>query len=50
MAIQQASLTDGPPHLKDAICGVAKPKPSGTRKVSRKGSWKKRNTVSTGGN
>ena len=24
----QASLTDGPAHLKDSICGVAKPKPS----------------------
>ena len=47
LAIQQASLTDGPPHLKDAICGVAKLKPSGTRKVSRKGGSKKRRTVST---
>jgi len=45
----QASLTDGPAHLKDAICGVAKPKPSATRKVSRKGS-KKRSTASTGAN
>ena len=26
LAIQQASLTDGPPHLKDAISGVAEPK------------------------
>ena len=46
------NLTDGPAHLKDAICGVAKPKPSGTRKVSRKvsrkGGSKKRSTVSTG--
>ena len=50
LAIQQASLTDGPPHLKDAICGVASPKPSGTRKVSRKGGSKKRSTVSTGSN
>ena len=50
LAIQQASLTDGPPHLKDAICGVAKPKPSGTRKVSRKGGSKKRSTVSIGAN
>ena len=50
LAIQQASLTDGPPHLKDAICGVAKPKPSGTRKVSRKGGSKKRSTVSTAAN
>ena len=54
LAIQQASLTDGPPHLKDAICGVAKPKPSGTRKairkVSRKGGSKKRSTVRTGAN
>ena len=50
LAIQQASLTDGPPHLKDAICGVAKPKPSGTRKVSRKGGSKRRSTVSTGAN
>jgi hypothetical protein len=37
--------------LKDAICGVAKPKPSATRKVSRKvsrkGGSKKRITVST---
>ena len=33
----QASLTDGPAHLKDAICGVAKPKPFASRKVSRKG-------------
>ena len=47
LAIQQASLTEGPPHLKDAICGVANPKPSGTRKVSRKGGSKKRRTVST---
>src|SRR5678816_139484 len=31
----QASLTDGPAHLKDAICGIAKPKLS-ARKVSRK--------------
>ena len=46
----QASLTDGPAHLKDAICGVAKPKPSGTRKVSRKGGSKKRSIVSTRGN
>ena len=45
LAIQQASLTDGPPHLKDAICGVAKPKPSGTRKVSRKGGSKKREAL-----
>ena len=36
LAIQQASLTDGPAHLKDAICGVSNLKPSGTRKVSRK--------------
>jgi hypothetical protein len=47
-------LTDGPAHLKDAICGVAKPKPSGTRKVSRKasrkGGSKKRSIVSTGAN
>src|SRR4029078_9339755 len=50
LAIQQASLTDGPAHLKDAICGVAKPKPSGTRKVSRKGGSKKRSTVSFGAN
>jgi D-alanyl-D-alanine carboxypeptidase len=50
LAIQQASLTDGPPHLKDAICGVASPKPSATRKVSRKGGSKKRSTVSTGSN
>ena len=50
LAIQQASLTDGPPHLKDAICGVAKPKPSGMRKVSRKGGSKKRSTVSIGAN
>ena len=50
----QASLTDGPAHLKDSICGVAKPKPSGSRKVSRKVSRKrgskKRSTVSTGAN
>jgi hypothetical protein len=48
LAIQQASLTEGPAHLKDAICGVAKLKPSGTRKarkVSRKGGTKKRSTV-----
>src|SRR6478752_9116766 len=54
LAIQQASLTDGPPHLKDSICGVVKPKPSGTRKVSRKvsrkGGSKKRSTVSTAAN
>jgi hypothetical protein len=39
--------------LKDAICGVAKPKPSDTRKVrkvSRKGGSKKRSIVSTGAN
>ena len=41
LAIQQASLTDRPPHLKDAVCGVAKSKPFGTRKVSRKGGSKK---------
>ena len=40
LAIQQASLTDRPPHLKDAVCGVAKSKPFGTRKVSRKVSRK----------
>jgi D-alanyl-D-alanine carboxypeptidase len=46
----QASLTDGPAHLKDAICGVAKPKPS-RKVVTRKGgSKKKRSTVSTGAN
>jgi hypothetical protein len=50
LVIQQASLTDGSAHLKDAICGVAKPKPSGTRKVSRKGGSKRRSTVSTGAN
>ena len=53
LAIQQASLTEGPAHLKDAICGVAKLKPSGTRKarkVSRKGGTKKRSTVSTRAN
>jgi D-alanyl-D-alanine carboxypeptidase len=49
LAIQQASLTDGPAHLKDAICGAAKPKPSGTRKIVRKGT-KKRTTISTGAN
>ena len=49
----QASLTDGPAHLKDAICGVAKPKLSAhkvSRKVSRKGGSKKRSTVSTRAN
>jgi len=49
----QASLTDGPAHLKDAICGVAKPKLSAhkvSRKVSRKGGSKKRSTVRTGAN
>ena len=49
----QASLTDGPAHLKDAICGVAKPKLSAhkvSRKVSRKGGSKKRSIVSTRGN
>jgi D-alanyl-D-alanine carboxypeptidase len=49
----QASLTDGPAHLKDAICGVAKPKLSArkvSRKVSRKGGSKKRSIVSTGAN
>ena len=50
LAIQQASLTDGPPHLKDAICGVAKLKPSRTRKVTRKGGSEQRSTVSTGAN
>jgi len=49
----QASLTDGPAHLKDAICGIAKPKLSArkvSRKVSRKGGSKKRSIVSTRGN
>jgi len=49
----QASLTDGPAHLKDAICGVAKPKPSArkvSRKASRKGGSKKRSIVSTRAN
>ena len=53
----QASLTDGPAHLKDAICGVAKPKLSARKvsrkvspKVSRKGGSKKRSIVSTGAN
>ena len=49
----QASLTDGPAHLKDAICGVAKPKLSArkvSRKVSRKGGSKKRSIVSTRAN
>ena len=50
LAIQQASLTDGPAHLKDAICGVAKPKPFASRKVSRKGGSKKRSTLRTGAN
>ena len=50
LAIRQASLTDRPLHLHDTICGVAKPKPSGTRKVSRKGGSKKRSTVSIGAN
>src|SRR5215467_4016602 len=50
LAIQQTSLTDGPPHLKDSICGVASPKPSATRKASRKGGSKKRSTGSTGSN
>jgi len=52
----QASLTDGPAHLKDAIC-VAKPKLSAhkisrkvSRKVSRKGGSKKRSIGSTGAN
>jgi len=35
--------------LKDAICGVAKPKLS-AHKVSRKGGSKKRSIVSTRGN
>jgi hypothetical protein len=50
-------LTDGPAHLKDAICGVAKPKLSArkvsrkvSREVSRKGGSKKRSIVSTGAN
>jgi D-alanyl-D-alanine carboxypeptidase len=46
----QASLTDGPAHLKDAICGAPRPKPSGSRKVTGKGTKKKRSTVSTGAN
>jgi D-alanyl-D-alanine carboxypeptidase len=49
----QASLTDGPAHLKDAICGVAQPKLSArkvSRKVSRKGGSKKRSIVSAGAN
>jgi D-alanyl-D-alanine carboxypeptidase len=53
----QASLTDGPAHLKDAICGIAKPKLSARKvsrkvspKVSRKGGSKKRSIVSTGAN
>ena len=49
----QASLTDGPAHLKDAICGIAKPKLSArkvSRKVSRKGGSKKRSIVSTRAN
>ncbi len=44
----QASLSDGPAHLKDAICGVAKPKPG--RKVTRKGGSRKRSSVSSGAN
>jgi D-alanyl-D-alanine carboxypeptidase len=53
LAIEQASFTEGPAHLKDAICGVAKLKPSGprkARKVSRRGGTKKRSTVSTRAN
>ena len=42
----QASLSDGPAHLKDAICGVAKP----GRKVTRRGESRKRGTVSSGAN
>jgi D-alanyl-D-alanine carboxypeptidase len=45
----QASLSTGPAHLKDSVCGVAKAKP--TRKkatVSRK--KKARTTISTGAN
>ncbi len=42
----QASLSDGPAHLKDAICGVAKP----GRKVTRRGGSRKRGTVSSGAN
>ncbi|HEX2448336.1 MAG TPA: D-alanyl-D-alanine carboxypeptidase family protein [Methyloceanibacter sp.] len=45
----QASLTDGPAHLKDAICG-APPRKKPARTVKRKGGSKKRSTVSTGAN
>lgn len=44
----QASLSDNPAHLKDSICGVAKPKP--TRKVASRKSRSKRRTISTGAN
>ncbi len=40
----QASLSSGPTHLRDSVCGVAKPKP--TRKVVRK-KKKTRSTAST---
>jgi len=43
----QASLSTGPTHLRDSVCGVAKPKP--TRKVARKRS-RTRSTISTGAN
>jgi D-alanyl-D-alanine carboxypeptidase len=42
----QASLSDGPAHLRDSVCGVAKPKPTG---VARK-RGRSRRTISTGAN
>ena len=41
----QASLTDGPAHLKESICGA--PKPASSGKVSRRGRSKSRRTVSS---
>jgi D-alanyl-D-alanine carboxypeptidase len=41
----QASLSTGPTHLRDSVCGVAKARPGPGRKIARKRS-KSRNTAS----
>ena len=41
----QASLSDGPTHLKDSVCGAAKPKATRKRAVTRKAKPKSKATL-----
>lgn len=46
----QASLSTGPTHLRDSVCGVARPKATRKKARIRKPAPKKRSTASSGAN